>query len=111
MPFQVFIKQLLQSYYNHCSSFFLDTPVCKEFFLWVNSIGDSRFKVLVKTYKTQSGAHPREFLYRGGARSGLTVEDSNSIVTFLDNIAEIHSLALPGRVPGNSYTSAPFSLL
>lgn len=79
---------------------FLDIPVCKDFFLWLNSVGDSRLKALIKTYKAQQGAHPREFHYKGGYTSGLKWSDCERIVKFIQNIAEIHSLALPGRVPG-----------
>lgn len=95
-------ENLVASTLAYVETLFLivDESVCKEFWLWLNTIGDTRFKAVLKTYKVQKGAHPREFFYKGGTTSGLKFEDSKQIVKFLTHVAEIHSLALPGRVPG-----------
>ncbi|XP_067943168.1 uncharacterized protein [Watersipora subatra] len=83
-----------------CNFRYHDTVVCREFFLFVNSIKSSRFKALKAAYESNPGATPRDFFYKGGAPRSISLEESQRIVDFLNNTAEANALALPGRVPG-----------
>ena len=39
-------------------------------------------------------------LRRGRNVNAVSMEEAEFIITFLNNVAAVHSLALPGRVPG-----------
>ena len=65
------------------------------------SISKDKLSACQKWYK-ENGLTPRRKQsggWRDCARS-LTLEDVNRIYHFIDNYAEQHALALPGRVPG-----------
>lgn len=66
------------------------------------SIGKDRLDALIRHYKA-NGLVPRE-KKSGGRRDAnkklLTFEDVTDIKRFITNHADVHALALPGRVPG-----------
>lgn len=78
----------------------LGMVICKPTFLYMNAIGKSRLAALTAHY-TAHGTTTRDFLYKGRNNKAVTKEESMKIVSFLHNVAEVHSLSLPGRVPGN----------
>ena len=67
--------------------------------MFMNGIGDDRLKALTKHY-AKEGAEARCFNYKGRNSKALTLEDSQRIVTFLEQTAQVHALDLPGRLPG-----------
>ena len=79
----------------------IGVSLCRPAFLYMNCIGKDRWRYVRKAYELEGGC-PRTFKYRGRNKKAITYEDSCMIAKFLDNLADIHSLALPGRVPGYS---------
>ena len=73
--------------------------MCRNAFMYLNDIGNSRLKTLISHYK-QHGAVPRDFLYRGRNNKAVHYDEAKHVVTFLQNVARIHALVLPGTVSG-----------
>ena len=89
----VFIKLPL----FHSFSRFSD---CKDFFLIIYGIGKKRLENLQKHYK-KNGILPRVHGNKGRlAIRVCSLETLKPVVSFLDNYAEEHAVAFPGRVPG-----------
>ena len=89
----VFIKLPL----FHSFSRFSD---CKNFFLIIYGIGKKRLENLQKHYK-KNGILPRVHGNKGRlAIRVCSLETLKPVVSFLDNYAEEHAVAFPGRVPG-----------
>lgn len=81
-------------------SFFVGRPICHKAFLSMHGIGRHRLNALLKHYN-EVGLVPRDFFYKGrNTNRSLNSQDVQFMLKYLNNIAEIHSLALPGRVPG-----------
>ena len=78
----------------------LGFPICKDFFLIVYGIGKKRLENLQKHYK-KNGILPRVHGNKGRlAIRVCSLETLKPVVSFLDNYAEEHAVAFPGRVPG-----------
>ena len=80
--------------------FSLGFPICKDFFLNLYGIGKKRLENLQRHYK-KNGILPR--VHGNKERLHIRVcslETVQTVVSFLDNYAEEHAVALPGRVPG-----------
>lgn len=78
---------------------FLAKSICRDAFLAMHGISSYKFKALVAHYK-QHGVVPVDYHTKGRNSQAVRYEDSLVVIRFLNNIAEMHSLALPGRVPG-----------
>ena len=74
-------------------------PVCLSSFCYVHGLKEGRLHTLIKHYK-ENGAVPRHFQYKGRNHQAITWDEAEKIVKFLNNVATIHALAIPGRVPG-----------
>ena len=75
------------------------TPVCRNSFMYLNAIKHARLKAILKQCQ-EDGAEPRVLKYKGRNKKAITLEDSERILVFLKQIAELHALDLPGRLPG-----------
>lgn len=80
---------------------FVGKGVCRDTFLAMHGISSGTLQTLIKHYM-EVGVVPRDFMKKGRNHQSVTMEDSEFIIKFLTNIAAVHSLALPGRVPGMS---------
>ena len=80
----------------------VDRECAKKTFMFLHDIGNARLKNLMKHFK-QNGITART---HGNTRRrphhALSLSTVKSIVTFIVNYSEQHSLALPGRIPGYS---------
>lgn len=87
--------------YNILFVFFdtIGVKICRSAFLFMNNLGNGLLIDLTLHYK-KHGLCPREFYYKGRNSKAVTYEQAKHIVDFLNNISNIHALALPGRVPG-----------
>ena len=74
--------------------------VCKKTFLFLHDIGYARLKNLMKHFQ-QNGITTRT---HGNTcrrpHHALSLSTVKSVVIFIVNYSEQHSLALPGRIPG-----------
>ena len=72
--------------------------VCRNTFLYVNAIGHHRLKAVIKQYE-EEGAESRTLKYKGRNKRALTMDDAKRSSKFLEQMAEVHALDLPGRLP------------
>ena len=85
---------------SHIDYYFGGRKVCRNFFLFVHSLGSKRFKNLVSHF-TNNGLSSRT---HGNTKrlpantTPLTVTEE--IVQFICNFAAVHALSLLGRIPG-----------
>ncbi len=75
--------------------------MCRNTFLFLNSIKHHRLKAILKHYQ-EEGAEPRVLKYKGLNKKAITLEDSERMLVFLKQIGELHALDLPGRLPGRT---------
>ena len=74
--------------------------VCKKTFLFLHSIGASRFKALKAQYVSE-GLVPRVHGHTGRtAPNALVLEDVRGIISFVLQYVESNGILLPGRIPG-----------
>lgn len=79
---------------------FAGAPICREMFLVLYGIGVRRLENLKRHYKNH-GIMPRIHGNKGKMPVRTCSMDTlQHVITFLDNYAEEHAVALPGRVPG-----------
>ena len=75
-------------------------PICREMFLVLYGIGVRCLEKLKQHYKNH-GITPRTHGNKGEMPIGTCSMDTlQHVISFLDNYAEEHAVALPGRVPG-----------
>ena len=75
--------------------------ICRSAFMYMNAIGDFRLRALLRHYK-EDGGDARSFLYKGRNKLSLNLDDSRMILKFLEQAGEVHTLDLPGRLPGST---------
>ncbi|ELU09153.1 hypothetical protein CAPTEDRAFT_228820 [Capitella teleta] len=75
--------------------------VCRDTFKFLHAISQDRLTGLLKHYK-ENGLKPKEKKTGGrlNNKKALTHDTIVKVYKYLENYAETHSLALPGRVPG-----------
>ena len=78
--------------------------VCKKTFLFLHGIGEMRLKNLMKHFKQNGITGRTHGNTRHRPHHALSLPTVKSVVTFIVNYSEQHSLALPGRIPGYSRT-------
>ena len=82
-----------------CTFVFHGHRVCQTTFLFVHNVGKKRWKNLMKRWQN-TGVELHSHGNRSkGNKSQLTPNDVTDIVKFVDNLASIHAMILPGRVP------------
>lgn len=78
--------------------------ICMKTFLFINGIGRSRLKSLIKHYKLH-GATVRVHGNKSRLPSStVSMESVQYVVNYLVNYSTSHALVLPGRVPGFNRT-------
>ena len=79
---------------------FAGAPICREMFLGLYGIGVRHLENLKQHYKNH-GIMPCIDGNKGKMPIGTCSMDTHQhVISFLDNYAEEHAVALPGRVPG-----------
>ena len=74
--------------------------MCRNFFLFVHSLGSKRFKNLVSHF-TNNGLSSRTHGNTKRLPANTTpFTVTKEIVLFICNFAAVHALPLPGRIPG-----------
>ena len=71
--------------------------------MYMNGIGQFRLQALLKHYNDEGGEE-RCFQYKGRNEKALSHDDCQRILKFLEQVAEVHALDLPGRLPGTTAT-------
>ena len=83
-----------------CCFTYRSIPICKNMFLKLYGIGDSRFRSLKEHYETY-GIYPKT---HGNTKrmpsNTLTYASVEDIKTFISNYVEENGVLLPGGVPG-----------
>ncbi|XP_072289002.1 uncharacterized protein [Eucyclogobius newberryi] len=87
------------------TSFFIGgTEVCRSTFLFLMAIGKDTLTDIIKHYD-ENGATPRLRKKRAQpqprSRRFISYEVIHTVVEFIKNYAEVHSIMLPGRHPGH----------
>ncbi|XP_072307411.1 uncharacterized protein [Eucyclogobius newberryi] len=87
------------------TSFFIGgTEVCRSTFLFLMAIGKDTLTDIIKHYD-ENGATPRLRKKRAQpqprSRRFISHEVIHTVVEFIKNYAEVHSIMLPGRHPGH----------
>lgn len=83
-----------------CTFYFQSLPICKEMFLHLYGLTDSRFRRLKEHYQTYSicpRIHGNIKRLPENTLSQATVEGVRTILT---NYVEENAISLPGRIPG-----------
>lgn len=76
----------------------LGSTICRDAWQYLHGVGERRLKA-VKDALIANGPLPRDFYQKGGM-SKAEVMETKDTMTFLNQLAEVHGLDIPGRVPG-----------
>ena len=85
---------------NYMNFFHKGHRICRNTFLFLHTIKIKRFRALSTHYRA-NGLVPRTHGLAGkSANSAFNLAETEFIIKFIVNYAQIHGILLPGRVPG-----------
>ena len=84
------------------SFYYQGKPISKRLFHFLHGIGDTRYKNLKKSLRSNGLASRSHGNLKRSSAHALTLSSTEFMVRFVLNYAEQNPLLLPGRVPGYS---------